>query len=240
MSTDKIKVSDLDILTVKKDIKNIHLGVYPPTGRVRIAAPLQTSDETIRLLILSKMPWIKKQRSKFVKQQRQTKREYVSGESHYFMGKRYLLNVIYGDFKSKIEIKKKDKIDLYIKSGANSQTRERILDNFYRAELRKHVPKLVAKWESRTGIKLKEIQIKKMKTKWGTSNPKDGRIWINLELAKKPLHSLEYVILHEMIHFLEKNHTERFRHIMNSAMPQWKQYKEELNHSVLGHACWTH
>lgn len=238
MNIDKIKVSDLDILTVKKDIKNIHLGVYPPNGRVRVAAPLKTSDEAIRLLVLSKMPWIKKQRSKFSKQERETKREYVSGESHYFWGKRYRLNVIYGKFNPRIEVKK-DKIDLYVKPGATNQTRGNILDKFYRTELRKHILVLLSKWEFRIGINLNEVKIKKMKTKWGTSNPKDGRVWINIELAKKPPHCLEYVLAHEMAHFIEKNHTERFRQIMDLLMPQWKQYKEELNSSILGHATWV-
>jgi hypothetical protein len=242
MNTDTKRtiICDLEVQTVKKDIKNMHLGVYPPDGMVRVAAPLKTSDEAIRLFVVSKIPWIKKQKSKFTKQQRQTKREYVSGESHYFGGNRYRLNVIHTDDKPKVEIKRKSHIDLYVKTDSTLKKREKVLEDFYRKELRKHLPKYVKKWEKKTGVNVSEIYIKKMKTKWATSNPKYNRIWINLELAKNSLHCLEYVLVHEITHFLEKNHTDRFYYLMDSFMPQWQQYQEELNNSVLGYFVWNH
>jgi len=205
MNTKKTRtvICDLEIETVKKDIKNIHVGVYPPNGRVRVAAPLKTTDEAIKLLVISKMSWIKKQQLKFEGQERQTKREYVSGESHYFLGNRYRLNVIRTDAKPKIEIKSKTRIDMYVKPQASLEEKERLIDSFYRSELKKQIPKLLSKWQETTGLHIKEIKIKKMKTKWGTCNPKHQRIWLNLELGKKPLRCLEYVLVHEMTHLKE-------------------------------------
>jgi predicted metal-dependent hydrolase len=234
----KKKIHDLEVQTVKKDIKNIHLGVYPPNGRVRVAAPTKTTDETIKMLVSSKMPWIKRQQSKFENQERQTKREFVSGESHYFMGNRYLLNVVSIDSPPKVEIKRKRQMDMYVRPGTSTEKREKIMDNFYRSELRKQIAILGSKWERITKIPVKEIRIKKMKTKWGTSSQRYQRIWVNLELAKKPLRCLEYIIVHEMTHLIEKNHTSEFRRLLESAMPQWGQYREELNRSPLGYSRW--
>jgi hypothetical protein len=234
----RMKVRNLEIHTVKKDIKNIHLGVYPPNGRIRVAAPIKTTDETIKLLVISKMPWIKKQQAKFDRQERQTKREYVSGESHFFMGNRYLLNVVHTNSAPKIEIKRKTRIDMYINPQATLKKREELMDSFYRSELKKQIPILIRKWEKKTGVHVKEFRIRKMKTKWGTCNPKCQRVWFNLELAKKPLRCIEYVLVHEMTHLIEKNHTEGFKYLMKSFMKQWDQYKEELNNSPLGYSKW--
>lgn len=165
------RISDVDVHTVKKDIKNIHLGVYPPEGRVRVAAPLDTSDEKIKLLVLSKMAWIKRHQAKFRSQERESKREYVSGESHFFMGKRYLLNVIHTKSKQKIVINRNSNIDMIIHPRTSHKKREELLNNFYRAELKKRIPSLLKKWEKNTGIKVAEYRIKKMKTKWGSCIP---------------------------------------------------------------------
>ena len=235
-----MKVCNLKIETVKKDIKNMHLGVYPPQGRIRVAAPLQMGDETIRLFIISKIPWIRKQKSKFEKQKRQTKRELISGESHYFMGQRYRLNVVTTDQNPRAEINKKTHIDLFVKPCMTRDQKEKVLENFYRSELKKCMPPLVEKWGKVTGVNVHEVGIKKMKTKWGSCNSEKGRIWINLELAKTPLNCLEYVLVHEMTHFKEKNHSGRFFNLMDSYMPQWTQYRDELNNSVLGFFMWSH
>lgn len=240
MNTDlnKMKVCGLEVQTIKKDIKNMHLGVYPPQGRIRVAAPLKMSDESIRLFILSKVSWIKKQMTQFERQQRQTKREFVSGESHYFLGNRYRLNVIPTEGFPKVEIKRKTHIDLHIKQGMSTVQKEKLLEDYYRKELRKQIPEMLEKWQKKTGIKINQINIKKMKTKWGTCNHKDGRIWINLELAKSPIYCAEYVLVHEMTHTLEKTHTDKFFNLMDSFMPQWHQYRDELNNSVLGFFTW--
>ncbi|MGD0071335.1 MAG: SprT family zinc-dependent metalloprotease [Candidatus Bathyarchaeia archaeon] len=234
----RTRICDLEIDTVKKDIKNIHVGVYPPNGRVRVAAPLKTTDEAIKLLVISKMPWIKKQQLKFNQQERQTKREYLSGESHYFLGNRYRLNVVKTTSTPKIEIKRKTYIDMYVKPQTTLEKRARLMDSFYRSELKKQIPRLIEKWQKITKLKVKEVKIKKMKTKWGTCNPKYQRIWINLELAKKPLHCLEYVLVHEMTHLIEKHHNEKFELLLKSYMPQWDQCKQELKNGILGYSKW--
>lgn len=242
MSTEKrrTKISDLEIQTVKKDIKNIHLAVYPPNGRVRVAVPKNTTDEQIELLVISKIPWIKRQQSKFNRQERQTKREYVSGESHYFMGYRYLLNVVPTDSPRKIEINRKTHIDMYVKPTATLEKREALMNNFYRIQLTNQIPDLIKKWKKITEVDIKEFRIKKMKTKWGSCNPQDQRVWFNLELAKKPLHCLEYVLVHEMTHFLEKKHNEKFKSLMKSFMPEWNKIKDELNNRTLGYSRWEY
>lgn len=236
--TSIITVSNLQIETVRKDIKNIHLGVYPPYGRVRISVPLKTSDETMRLFIISKIPWIKKQKDRFSKQERQTRREYVTGESHYFFGKRYLLNVHKISKQPKIEIVKKTHLELYVKPNTAVEQKQRIFEKFYHNELEKIIPKLILKWEKKVGVKAKEVKIKKMKTKWGTCNSKDKRIWLNLELAKKPLHCIDYVFVHELVHIIERKHSERFLQLLESAYPKWQQSKDELNQGILSHFEW--
>jgi len=236
--TNVLQVCDLNVETIKKDIKNIHLGVYPPTGRVRVAAPLKTTDEAIELLVISKMSWIQKQQSKFIKQERQPKREYVSGESHYFFGRRYLLNVQKTEDKPRVEIKRTKYIDLYVKEDTNHKKKEKIIEDFYRSKIKKQIPNLLEKWQKLIGVKVNEVRIKKMKTKWGSCNPKAKRIWLNLELAKKPLHCMEYVMVHEMLHFIEKNHSDKFRYLISSYLPQWDQNKKELNNSILSYSRW--
>ncbi len=236
--TNIIQVRDLNVETIKKDIKNIHLGVYPPAGRVRVAAPLKTTDEAIELLILSKMSWIRKQRLKFIKQERQTKREYISGESHYFFGRRYLLNVLITKDKPRIEIKRKKYIDLYINKNMSFKKKEQIFNNFYRSEIKKIIPDLKDKWEKILNVNVNEVRIKKMKTKWGSCNPKEKRIWLNLELVKKQYHCIEYIMVHEMIHLIEKKHNEKFKYLISAHIPQWEHYKKELNHSILSYSNW--
>jgi len=235
-----ISIYGFDVETVKKDIKNIHIGVYPPNGRVRVATPLETTDEKIKHIVLTKMDWIKKQQRKFKEQERETKREYVSGESHYFMGKRYRLTVIQTQDKPHVKIKTNTRIHMYVKPNPTVKQKQKVLEDFYRQELKKLIPNLITKWEEKIGITVKEARIKKMKTKWGSCNPKHERIWLNLELAKKPQHCIEYIIVHEMTHILEKNHTKKFRLLMESFMPKWTQHKKELNSGKLGHFTWDY
>jgi predicted metal-dependent hydrolase len=234
----KIKICNLMVETVKKDIKNINIGVYPPNGRVRIATPLNTTDESLRLLVISKSHWIKKQQAKFTAQERQTRREFVSGETHYLFGKKYLLNVSTIKDKPKIEIKRPKILNLYINKDSEYKIKEKIFDEFYRLELKKQIISLIKKWETKIGITIRELKIRKMKTKWGTCNSKAKRIWLNLELAKKPQHCIEYVLVHEMIHFLVKGHNNKFKELINLHMPQWEQYKKELNIHPLGFNTW--
>jgi len=235
-----MKIADLEVEIVKKDIKNIHLGVHPPQGRIRVAAPKKLDNETIKLFVISKTAWIKKQCNKFNEQRRQTKREYVSGETHFLKGKKYRLNVVSIKNSSKVEINKRTHIDLLIKSNYTSEKKEKLMNQFYRTEFKKLLPELIEKWEKIANVKVDSVKIRKMKTKWGTSNPKNKSLTLNLELIKYPIHCIEYVIVHEMTHFLEKNHTKRFYLLLTSFLPQWKQYKSELDNSLLGYFEWKY
>jgi len=242
MSTEKhqIIVSDLVVDVVRKDIKNLHLAVYPPAGRVRVAAPLRVNDEAVRLFTISRLAWIKRQQAKFVGQERQSAREYVSGESHYYQGNRYLLNVMYHQGSPAVIIRNNKTIDLFVRTGSDPSVRERVLTTWYRRRLKEEIAPLIAKWEAIIGVKVAEWGVKQMKTRWGTCNIEACRIWLNLELIKKPVHCLEYIIVHEMMHLLERHHNDRFIAYMNRFMPLWQYYREELNREPLGHVSWEY
>jgi predicted metal-dependent hydrolase len=232
--------AQLSIDVVRKDIKNMHLAVYPPTGRVRIAVPLRINDEAVRLFAISKISWIRKNQRKFIAQDRQTPRQFKERESHYFQGKRYLLRIIEQDAPPKVVFKTKTYIDLYVRPDTTIEQRQTIINEWYRVELKKLIQPIIDKWHSRIGVTVDDWQVKQMKTKWGTCNIEKKRIWINLELAKKPLNCLEYIVVHEMIHLLERHHNDRFLALMESFLPQWKFYKEELNRFPVSHGEWTY
>lgn len=236
----QIVVNDIVIDVVRKNIKNLHLAVYPPNGRVRIATPSKVDDEAVRLFAISKIAWIRKNQKKYLNQDRQTERKYVSGESHYFRGQRYLLNVIYHTGYPKVAIRNKKFIDLYVKKDYTTEQRGNAMYKWYRKKLKEQVPVLIERWEKTIGVEVPEWVVKIMKTKWGTCNRETKRIWLNIELAKKPEHCLEYILVHEMVHLLERNHTEQFVAYMDKFMPPWRNYKEELNRSVLRHEEWTY
>jgi predicted metal-dependent hydrolase len=242
MSTEKhqITVQGLVVDVVRKNIKNLHLGVYPPAGRIRVAVPLQVTDESVRLFTISRLGWIKRQQAKFENQERQSAREFVSGESHYYQGRRYLLNVVYHDDAPAVVIRNNKIMDLFVRTGSDTAKRERVLLTWYRRRLKEEIAPLIEKWEAIIGVKVAEWGVKQMKTKWGTCKIDAGRIWLNLELIKKPVHCLEYIIVHEMIHLLERHHNERFVAYMNKYMPLWQHYREELNREPLGHETWEY
>ncbi len=241
MSTEHraIEVSGIRVEVVRKPIKNLHLGVYPPEGRVRVAVPSRIDDEAVRLAIISKLGWIRRQQKVFAEQPRQSEREMVSGESHYFEGRRYLLSVVEGDGPIRVGIKGNSVLVMHIPPGTSREKRERVLNDWYRRRLKALVPDLVAKWQPVVDVQVADWGIKKMKTKWGSCNARDRRIWLNLELAKKPPHCLEYVLVHEMVHLLERHHSERFRTLMDQFMPQWRLYRDELNRAPLAHEEWV-
>jgi predicted metal-dependent hydrolase len=234
----QITVGGITIHIVRKRIKNLHLGVYPPEGRVRVAAPLHVTDESVRLFVIKKLAWIKRHQEKFAGQQRQSARECVTGESHYFQGRRYRLNVIQHQGHSRITIRNSTTMDMYVKADADADYRRRVLSGWYRQHLKDQIPVLIEKWQPIMNVSVAEWGVKQMKTKWGTCNIKARRIWLNLELAKKPPHSLEYIVVHEMAHLLEKGHGDRFKKLMDQFLPQWRQYREELNRSPLGWEEW--
>lgn len=238
-SYNTIELGDICLDVIYKDIKNVHLSVHPPHGRVTISAPLQMDLETIRLFTISKLGWIKKQQAKFLNQKREAPREYIPRESHYYLGHRYLLKIVEHDAAAKVVLKH-NSIELYIRKGATDAQREDIIPGWYRQQLRELIPQYIAKLEKKMNVKVAEVRIRKMKTKWGTCNPKAKRIWLNTELAKKPIESIEYVLVHEMVHLKERNHNEKFIAYMDKFLPEWKHLREELNRSALGHVEWSY
>jgi predicted metal-dependent hydrolase len=235
----QITVGNIKIDVEKKDIKNLHLGVYPPNGRVRIAAPLKINDESIRLFAVSKLHWIKKQQRSFASQERETEREFMSGESHYFNGRRYLLNVIFTTSKAQIILRHRY-IDMYVKPLASHKHKASVMAKFYRQYLDEQIHSLIGKWKEKMKVSISSYGIKQMKTKWGTCNIEAKRICINLELAKKSLPCLEYIVVHEMVHLLERHHNDNFVAYMNTFLPQWKALKTELNKSPVSHSDWAY
>lgn len=221
--------SDFSIDVIRKDIKNMHLSVYPPTGRVRLAVPNSVDEDTIRLFAISKIAWIKRHQRKLKDQERQSPRDFVQRESHYFEGKRYLLRIFEYEGTPKVEVKTKTYLDLYIKQGASDKVRQTVLNKWYRENLKRQIPDLISKWEKIIGVEVSDWGIKQMKTKWGSCNERTGRILFNLELAKKPVRCIEFIVVHEMTHLLERKHNEKFHAMMDKFIPKWKQYREELN-----------
>ena len=242
MTTETISLtaSHIEIEVVRKDIKNMHLAVYPPTGRIRLAAPLKTDSEVMRLFAISKIGWIKKHIKNFKLQPRESAKEFISGESHYFLGKRYLLQVLPHKGPSSIKIKGLKTIHLFAKPTSTKEQRAHLMKEWYRQELKKILPYIIAKWEKVIGASCNDWGVKHMRTKWGACNVDEKRIWLNLELAKKPLICLEYIVVHELVHLLERNHNDRFVIYMNKFMPQWQLHREELNKLPVVHWDWEY
>ena len=238
--THQITIQGLTVEVVRKAIKNLHLGVYPPHGRVRVAAPLAVSDEAVRLAVIGKLAWIKRQQAKFEAQPRQSRREMVRGESHYFLGQRYRLRVIEQHGAGKAVVRNKSAIDLYVRPENSAEQREQVMQRWYRSQLKALIPPLLEKWQVLLGVQVADWGVKKMKTKWGGCTINARRIWINLELAKKPVQCLGYIIVHELVHLLERHHNDRFRKLMNQFMPQWRLHREELNTAPLGYENWDY
>lgn len=225
-----IYVENIEIELNKKNMKSIRLSVYPPYGKVKISAPLKMKDEDIRSFIVLKLAWIRKQQGKFLASGESLEGKYISGEKHYFFGKRFILDVVYilkGP--SRVELNENKYIKLYVKEGSSKEQMEKVMNEWYRKELKARVPYLIQKWEEVMKVKVNAWGVKKMKTRWGSCNINAKRIWISLELAKKPLHCLEYIVVHEMTHLLEKGHGKRFVELMDKFLPDWRVIKAELN-----------
>lgn len=236
---EKIEVGNIVIDVEQKDIKNIHLSVHPPNGKVHISAPRRMDLDTIRVFAIAKLKWIKKQQEIFKKQERETQREYLTRESHYYLGERYLLKIVELDSSPRIVLKKKE-IQMIVRPDTSQEKKKEILDEWYRSELKRIAPPIIEKWEKKIGVKSNEYGIKKMRTKWGTCNPVAKRIWLNLELAKKPIECIEYIVVHELVHLLERSHKEKFIAFMDEHMPKWRFYRNELNRLPFGHVDWKY
>lgn len=234
----ELMVSGLRVHLIRKSIKNLHLGVYPPDGHVRVAAPLTVSTEAVRRAVIEKLGWIKRQQAKFNQQERQPEREMVSGESHYFLGHRYRLQVIPAAGHSKIILPNRSFMELYVSPDSSAEYRRQILARWYRTQLKGLLNPIVDKWQHLLQVEVTAWGIKKMKTKWGSCNPDAGRIWINLELAKKSLQCIEYVVAHELLHLVERTHNSRFVTLLDLHIPQWRVYRQELNAAPLAYEIW--
>ena len=225
-------VAGIEVEIIQKDIKNIHLAVYPPNGRVRLAAPMNVNEKTLELYVTSKIPWIRKQQRKFDRMDRQSVRQYINRESHYFLGKRYLLRVHETNHPyrySRIECKTKTYIELYIKEGYLTEQRAELMKEWYRGKLKYLLAELVPKWEAILNVKANQVKVQTMKTKWGSCNTENRNILFNIELAKKPIECIEYVVVHELLHLIERKHNDLFRAYLDKYFPNWKAIKSSLN-----------
>jgi predicted metal-dependent hydrolase len=231
-----ISIGQFQIEVVRKDIKNMHLAVHPPNGLIRLTAPFKTDGDVVRLFAVSKLGWIKKNIKAFKEQPRETSREYVSGETHFYKGRRYLLKVIETNGAQSVKIRGTRYIEMMVRPNSTQVSRAELLKEWYRGQLKNELPELISKWENIIGVKCNSWGVKLMKTKWGACTTASKRIWINLELAKKPLICLEYIVCHELIHLLERTHNDRFVALMNKHMPKWRQHKEVLNSLPLLHS----
>jgi len=236
---DTIELGAITVDVVKKDIKNIHLSVYPPNGKVRISAPLRMSLDTIRVFAISKLGWIKQQQKKLREQERETPREYLDRESHYIWGKRYLLKVLEIDAAPTVELKHGTML-LRVRPGASDEKKQAVLEAWSREQLKAAVLPLIAKWEPLMGVQVERFFVQRMKTKWGSCSPVTSGIRLNTELAKKPRECLEYIVVHEMVHLLEPTHNSRFVASMDQFMPKWQFYREVLNRLPVHHERWKY
>jgi predicted metal-dependent hydrolase len=235
-----LTVNGIEVQIVRKDIKNLHLGVYPPDGRVRVSVPKHITDDNVRLAVISKLRWIKKQQQDFKEQPRQSERQYLSGECHYVFGKRYRLELIERDGKPAVKPLRSGKLQLFVRPGSSVEVKEKALNTWYREELKRAIPKLLEKWQPIVGKEASDWGIRKMKTKWGSCNIERRRIWLNLELAKKPTECLEYILVHELVHLYERNHNQRFMKLLDQFLPNWRTNKKTLNTSPLSKENWDY
>ena len=235
----QIKLGDIPVDVVLKAIKNVHLSVHPPTGRVRIAAPKRMSIDTIRVFAISKLDWIKQQQTKLREQERETPREYVDWESHYVWGKRYLLTVSESDEPPSVELKH-SRMVLRMRPGTDERRRQALMEAWYREQIKQAVPLLLARWQPLMGVRVERFFVQRMKTKWGSCNHKARTIRLNTELAKKPAECLEYIVVHELVHLLEPTHNARFVALMDRFMPKWQFHRQVLNRLPVRREKWSY
>ena len=237
----QLTIGSLDVQLQRKTIKHLHISVMPPDGQIRVAAPESMTETAIRMAVIHRIPWIRKQQANFAKQVRQSTREMISGETHYLWGRRYRLEVIELDTIQNIahSVKLKGgKLILIISTGTSTADKSKILNEYYRTRLKARAPDLIHKWSEQIDVTASGWQVQKMKTKWGSCNIEEGRILLNLELAKKPLLCLEYIIVHELLHFKERQHNDRFKALLDTHMPDWRSRRDLLNRMPLGQENW--
>ncbi len=234
----QVRFGEIEADVVLKEIKNVHLSVHPPTGRVRIAAPSRMSLDTIRVFAISKVPWIRQQQRKFREQQRESPREYLDRESHYVWGRRYLLKLVEANTQPSVELSHK-RLVLTTRPGWNQAKGEALLNAWYREQVKAAASTLVAKWEQLMQVNVERVFVQRMKTKWGSCNQRNAAIRLNADLAKKPRACLEYIIVHEMNHLLERTHNGRFVALMDQFLPKWRIRRSMLNDLPVKHETWS-
>lgn len=236
---DMLDLGELHAEVIRKAIKHVHLSVLPPAGKVRVAAPQSMPLETIRLFVISKLPWIRTQQRKLQAQERETPREFLNKESHYLWGKRYLLELSFADTAPTVSLTPR-KLELQVRPGANAAQCEEVVDAWYRQQIRDALPALLAKWEPLLGVKTSRVFVQRMKTKWGSCTPEAGYIRLNTDLAKKPPECLEYIVVHELVHLLEPTHNDRFCALMDLYLPHWNHLRKQLNSLPVRHEEWQY
>ena len=234
---DWIQIGDLPIQVTLKNVKNVHLSVHPPDGHVTLVAPLATRMDAARAYAISRLAWIRKQQANLRKQAREAPRKFVKRESHFLWGRRHLLSLVYQETKPSIEIDHK-RILLTVRPGSDEHIRAKVIHDWHKKLLHGVIPDLIQKWEPRLKVNVAAYFLQKMKTKWGSCNKAMGNIRLNTELVKKPKDLLEYVIVHEMVHLIEPNHSERFISILQEHYPSWREARMELNELPLSAEVW--
>lgn len=227
----RIELGGIVLDVIRKDIRNVHLRVYPPTGAVRISAPWWMSLDTIRVFAHSKLDWIRKHRQQLCDREHEARREYQDRENHYLWGERYLLNVVEMDAAPRVTVDHRT-IVLQVRPGADDDKKKSVINGWYRQQMKTLLPELIEQWEALIGVEVAEWGIREMKTRWGTCNIHARRIWLNLALARKPPQCLEYVLVHEMVHLLERRHNHRFKSLMDQYLPDWRYHRGELNRQL--------
>ncbi|MEP7336528.1 MAG: SprT family zinc-dependent metalloprotease [Acidobacteriota bacterium] len=232
-----IQIGKLSIQVTRKSVKNVHLSVHPPDGRVTLVAPTATRLDVARAYAISKLGWIREQQTKLKNQARETPRQFVERESHSLWGRRYLLTVVHANAKPSVRLDHK-RITLTVRPGSSADKRAEVMHEWHKSLLHEVAPGLIAKWEAKLGVQVKRYFLQRMKTRWGGCNHRAGHIRLNTELVKKPKDLLEYVIVHEMAHLLEATHSERFTALLDRHYPTWREARAELNELPLAAVSW--
>ncbi|MDP3972509.1 MAG: SprT family zinc-dependent metalloprotease [Candidatus Nanopelagicales bacterium] len=233
----ELSVRGIDVSVAYKDVKNLNISVYPPLGRVRVSAPRHVGEDVVRLAVVQRLGWIKKQQDRIRSADRQSPRGLITGESHYVWGVRLRLEVVERPGRAQVETDA-DRLILYVPPGMGADGRETVLQNWQRQQLRAAIPPLLAEWEPIVGRSVNQWGIRRMKTRWGSCNPTAARIWLSLELARRHPHCLEYVAVHELTHLLERGHGERFKRLMDGFLPDWRARRRQLNAAPLADENW--
>jgi predicted metal-dependent hydrolase len=237
--SETIQIGELSIQVSRKSIKNVHLTVHPPDGRVSLVVPLTTRADVARAYAISRLAWIRNQQQKLANQARETPRQFIERESHMLWGRRHLLSIHYQDAKPSVSLDHK-RINLFVRENADALKRSKVIHQWHKSLLHEVIPPLIRKWEPRLKVKVRGYYLQRMKTKWGSCNHSAGNIRLNTELVKKPKDLLEYVIVHEMAHLLEPKHSDRFFTILQEHYPTWREARNELNALPLSAESWSH